>query len=93
MNKVIKFANWKFRLRASRYGGPALLVALLLGARPVSAQTPAPPPPPPSPREGIPTLSGYMEMHLLATEDSEDTEIHVQNAREPRSSLTTFNRN
>ncbi len=54
INELIKFVHWKFGLRASRDGGPAWLVALLLGARPVSAQTPAPP------REGIPTLSGDM---------------------------------
>lgn len=41
------------------------LVALSLSAGAASAQTPAPVPP----REGIPTLSGYMEMHLNKVQD------------------------
>lgn len=62
MNRSNNFDFWKFRLRAARYGGQVLLVALL-GAVPVSAQAPAPP------REGVPTLSGYMEMHLNKVQD------------------------
>lgn len=65
MARLNKFADWKFCLRASRYGGQAALVALLLGAgsASVQAQTATPP------REGIPTLSGYMEMHLNKVQD------------------------
>ena len=49
-----KFVDWKVR---------AALLAVLLSGTAAQAQPATPP------REGVPTLSGYMEMHLNKVED------------------------
>jgi len=49
-----KFVDWKFQ---------AVLLAVLLSGTAAQAQPPVPP------REGVPTLSGYMEVHLNKVED------------------------
>ena len=55
MNKLHSFAHWKF----------ALALSLLITAVPALAQTPQTP----AGREGVPTLSGYMEVHLNKEQD------------------------
>jgi len=65
MNSLIKFAHWKSPPRVSRYGRLAVLLAVLWSAQLVSAQSQTAPPP----REGVPTLSGYMETHLNKVQD------------------------
>lgn len=54
MIPLIKFVDWKSQ---------AALLAVLLAGTAAQAQPAAPP------REGVPTLSGYMEMHLNKVED------------------------
>jgi hypothetical protein len=61
MTIFAKFVDWKFNWRALTVVGDAAAVAAVVwagGLTAAHAQTPAPP------REGVPTLSGYMEMHL-----------------------------
>jgi hypothetical protein len=60
-----KLVYWKAGVRLKRLGGQALVCALALVPAVAGAQSAAPPPP----REGVPTLSGYMEMHLNKVED------------------------
>ena len=55
MSSLNKFSHWK--------SFSAALATLCLCATAVSAQTPA------APREGVPTLSGYMETHLNKVQD------------------------
>ena len=55
MNRLHSFARWK----------SALAVAFLMAGAPAAAQTPQAS----APREGVPTLSGYMEVHLNKEQD------------------------
>ena len=55
MNKLHSFAHWK----------SALTLVLLVAGLPASAQTAQPS----GSREGVPTLSGYMEVHLNKEQD------------------------
>ena len=55
MAQLHSFAHWK----------SALVVAFLLTGATATAQTPQPS----APREGVPTLSGYMEIHLNKEQD------------------------
>src|SRR5688500_19458038 len=54
MSRLHSFAHWK-----------SALVVLLMSGAPVAAQTPQTS----APREGVPTLSGYMETHLNKEQD------------------------
>ena len=65
MVQLFKFVDWKFRCRAAGRAGQAALAVMLWAGGPATAQAqPAAPP-----REGGPTLSGYMEMHLNKVQD------------------------